>query len=108
MFCSKCGSQIDDNASFCKNCGNKIQSTNANVSINNNEKTFVATLLLCIFLGGFGAHRFYTGYTGTAICQLLMAFSIICTPVVAIWVLVDLINIITGKFKTSQGLELTR
>ncbi len=27
MFCTKCGQQINENASFCVNCGNKVEQT---------------------------------------------------------------------------------
>lgn len=30
------------------------------------EKDWLVTLLLALFLGNFGAHRFYTGKIGTA------------------------------------------
>lgn len=37
-----------------------------------NKKSQGASFLLWFFLGGFGAHRFYLGRTGTAIAQLLL------------------------------------
>jgi TM2 domain-containing membrane protein YozV len=36
------------------------------------KKSTGAAYLLWFFLGGFGAHRFYLGQTGTAITQLLL------------------------------------
>ena len=36
------------------------------------RKSTGAAYLLWFFLGGFGAHRFYLGQTGTAVAQLLL------------------------------------
>ena len=60
-------------------------------------KSFVTTLLLCIFLGGIGAHRFYVGKIGTGILYLLTL------GLFGIGALVDLIMIIVGKFTTKDG-----
>lgn len=64
------------------------------------RKSWSTALLLCYFLGAWGAHRFYTGKTGTAILQFLTLGGL------GIWVAVDLIMIITGSFtdKNGQGL----
>ncbi len=64
---------------------------------NKSDKDWLVTLLLCIFVGGIGIHRFYAGKIGTGILQLLTAGG--C----GIWTLVDLIMIITGKFTDSEG-----
>ena len=63
-------------------------------------KTQLAAFLLCLLLGVFGAHRFYTGYTMIGILQLL---TLGCCGV---FTLVDLIMIITGEFKTIDGQRL--
>ena len=66
----------------------------------NSEKSFVATLLLCVLLGVFGVHRFYVGKVGTGIIQLLTFGGL------GIWALVDLIMIDTQTFKDSDGLPI--
>ena len=64
------------------------------------EKNFVSALLLCFFLGAFGAHRFYAGKVGTGLLQLvtLGAFGI--------WTIIDFIMIAVGKFTDSRGLPI--
>ncbi|HEX6109986.1 MAG TPA: TM2 domain-containing protein [Ktedonobacteraceae bacterium] len=59
------------------------------------QKSWIATVLLCQFLGTLGVHRFYTGRIISGIFQLLTFGGF------GIWVLVDLIMIISGDFKDS-------
>lgn len=60
-------------------------------------KSWVSTLLLSLFLGGLGGHRFYVGKTGTAI---LMIFT--CGGL-GIWALIDFIMVVVGNFRDSDG-----
>ena len=62
------------------------------------EKSFVATILLLVLLGGVGAHRFYVGKPVTAILFIFTLGGL------GLWGLFDLIMIVTGKFKDSSGL----
>ncbi|HEY0756064.1 MAG TPA: NINE protein [Ktedonobacteraceae bacterium] len=66
------------------------------------EKDWLTTLLLCIFLGYLGIHRFYTGHTAIGIIQLLTAGG--C----GIWVLIDFITLLTNSYTDSFGRPLRR
>ena len=59
---------------------------------NVSDKQKIVALLLCLFLGGLGAHRFYVGKTGSVVAQLLTCGGL------GIWALIDLIMIALGKF----------
>lgn len=59
-----------------------------------NRKSTGASYLLWFFLGGFGAHRFYLGRTGSGIAQLLLGLLgwvplFLGWVVLGIWWLID-------------------
>lgn len=64
------------------------------------EKDWLVTLLLSLFLGTLGVHRFYVGKIGTGILELITLGG--C----GIWTLVDIIMIVTGKFTDKDGNEI--
>lgn len=51
--------------------------------------------LLGLFLGGWGVHRFYLGYTGMGVLQIVVT---LCTCVGAWWGIIEGIMILTGSF----------
>lgn len=61
------------------------------------EKEWLITLLLSLFLGTIGVHRFYVGKIGTGILQLITLGG--C----GVWTLIDIIMILTGNFKDKDG-----
>ena len=64
-------------------------------------KSKMAAGLLGIFLGGFGVHNFYLGYTGKAVAQLLITL-LTCGfggVISGIWGLIEGIMILTGSIK---------
>jgi TM2 domain-containing membrane protein YozV len=65
-------------------------------------KSRLAALLLCAFVGVFGAHRFYVGKIGTGVLMLVTLGGL------GIWSLVDLILISVGSFRDKDGLRLYR
>jgi hypothetical protein len=66
-------------------------------AVNKSTKSGLTTLLLGIFLGVFGAHRFYVGKIGTGILMILTLGGL------GIWLFTDLIFIISNKFEDKQG-----
>ncbi|MDR3310447.1 MAG: TM2 domain-containing protein [Oscillospiraceae bacterium] len=92
-FCKHCGERIDIDAVMCIKCGKQVEelkgsaatpnivinneNTNTNQNVNLNAGMFKkpknkwTAFLLCLFLGYFGAHKFYEGKTGLGILYLL-------------------------------------
>ena len=105
-YCSNCGTQMDDNANVCPNCGAAQNAGQVNVgqqpvATGVEQKSKLAAGLLQIFLGSFGVGRFYLGYTGIAIGQI--AASWLTCGLGAIWPLIDGIMILTGSVKTDAN-----
>jgi TM2 domain-containing membrane protein YozV len=81
-------------------------------------KSKTAAALLAFFLGQLGIHRFYVGKVGTGIVMLLLTIIGYATlsfvvgffvlAVVGIWILVDFIMILMGKFKDKNGLLISK
>lgn len=111
--CLTCGAVMDKDAAYCPKCGTKQElgntfaetqysQDNHNTTRNNNNTSsesvgginakWIATLLLCIFLGNLGVHRFYNHKIGTGILMLITLGGF------GIWTLIDLVLIIVGSF----------
>ena len=101
-FCPTCGAAVNEKAAICVKCGVSLNGSSNVQTGNVSDKEWLPALLLCLFLGTLGGHRFYTGHTGIAIVQLFTLGG--C----GIWTLIDLIMIITGSFKDAKGLPLKK
>ena len=66
------------------------------------DKSKTVALLLCIFLGLFGIHRFYVGKIGTG---LLYLFTV---GLFGIGWIVDIVRILLGTFTDNVGTPLRK
>lgn len=124
--CVKCGCAAGNGANYCPNCGQPT-TPNAAVCIScgvaltppvpaGEQKSKLVAGLLGLFLGGYGVHNFYLGYTGKAVAQLvisvlgvLLAFIFFGIPnmAVGVWALIESIMILCGSIKTdAKGIPL--
>lgn len=106
-YCTNCGVEIDPDANFCTACGQPVErkrsvrrratqkQTPQVVYVQNpQQEIYVRTrkskgvaLLLCFFLGGFGAHKFYLHSYFWGTLYLLFCWTLI--PF--LWSIVDFI-----------------
>jgi len=103
VLCSNCGEKIKEGVRFCPSCGKSA--VNTGYPPGYKPKDWTTTLLLCIFLGWLGGHRFYVGKIGTAIINIIV--TVVTFGIGSfIWFIIDLIMICTFKFKDKRGYPL--
>lgn len=111
-YCSNCGKKINEGADFCIGCGVMIGK-----KINKETKSKLVAGLLGIFLGSFGVHNFYLGYTNKAVTQVILSVvgyitfifivGFVFIAVASIWGFVEGIMILSGSItKDAQGNNL--
>lgn len=96
-FCPACGQNLHRDAELCPKCGVRQVPFGAGAG-----PDWLTTLLLCLFLGAFGVHRFYSRSTGIGVAQLLTLGG--C----GIWAFIDLIMLLVGSYKDGNGNVLVR
>ncbi len=87
-YCYKCGKPTFPTDRVCINCGSVLKQTFSD---------WLTTLLLAVFLGTLGVHRFYTRNYITGLLQLITLGGL------GVWTLIDIIRILTGDFKDGYG-----
>ncbi|WP_041685238.1 TM2 domain-containing protein [Erythrobacter litoralis] len=71
-YCVGCAKELHSSASACPACGAKQGSSGQS-----GEKSRIAAVLLALFLGGFGVHKFYLGRVAAGILYLLFCWTFI-------------------------------
>ena len=131
VFCVKCGKEMSATSTFCPHCGHAV---NANVEAQpaaqpapqaapqpaaqpqvdaSKQKSKLVAALLAIFLGAFGVHNFYLGFTKKAVIQLVVSLvgSVltvgIATTAIGVWALVEALMLLTDSVdKDANGVPL--
>ena len=57
-------------------------------------KQWIVAVLLAFFLGGFGGHNFYLGYTTKGIIQVVLTITLIGAPISGIWAFIEFIMLL--------------
>ncbi len=100
-YCPNCGNATMEQAAFCVNCGAAL-SQQAQPAASGELKSKMAAGLLGIFLGAWGIHNFYLGYTGKAVAQLIL--TLVSCGIGGIWGFIEGILILTGSInKDGKG-----
>lgn len=102
--CPQCGVFLEfTDAPVCSHCGYDLKHKKRIEESKPRSRTIAA--LLQVFLAWFGAGRFYLGYYGIALLQILV--SILTLGLGGLWPIIDGFMILKGKVKTDyDGNEL--
>lgn len=117
MFCRNCGIRIPDHSAYCEACGTPTSRAPAGsapptvggppppYAYHPAARSRIAAGLFGIFLGSLGIHRFYLGYIGLGIIQIIV--TLITFGIGGIWGFIEGIVILAGGFKTdARGVPL--
>jgi TM2 domain-containing membrane protein YozV len=117
-FCEECLLQLDGKM-HCKQCAQELFYTLRSSSSPAVVKppappqpSRTVAMILCLFLGLLGVHRFYLGHntSGGVILalDLIFCWTVIVPVIIALFCLGDFISIITGGLTTPDGKPLAR
>ena len=100
-FCPKCGHELLAAGDYCSQCGLPIPPDERLYDVPDaSVHSRSVALLLCIFLGYFGIHRFYVGKVATGILWLMTG------GLFGVGYVFDIIMIATGNFTDIDGNRL--
>ena len=57
-------------------------------------KVKIIAVLLALFLGQFGVHRFYLGSIGTGVVMLILTFTVVGIIISLPWAVIDLVRLL--------------
>jgi hypothetical protein len=99
MYCSNCGKKVSDQAVSCPDCGHPLKRVRPGYEDGKavSPKSRLVAILLAVFIGSLGIHRFYVGKVGTGIAMIFTFGGL------GIWTLIDIIMIATGSFTDLDG-----
>ena len=125
-FCPNCGTSLEQGVKFCANCGKQIQEATQQQPVQQpiqqpqaqpvvvvvqqqpvyaqlppSPYSRAVALLLCIFVGYLGIHRFYVGNVGMG---LVYFFTL---GIFGFGPFIDFFSILFGSFRDIQGRLLT-
>ena len=99
-YCHNCAAQTPPGAAVCTNCGAPLA-----VPVQGVQKSKMTAGLLGIFIGSFGVHNFYLGFTNRAILQIVL--TVVTCGAAGLWGFIEGIMILTGSInKDANGVPL--
>ena len=111
MNCVKCGIELKAGSKFCNSCGAPQQPGTVVPPVTATPpvaqvpppdlppKKLVTYRMLALFLGEFGIHSFYAGYTNKGIIQLVLCW----TGISGIWALIDVFKVTADVYGRPMG-----
>ncbi len=99
-FCQNCAAPTSPGAAVCTNCGAPLLQP-----IQGEQKSKITAGLLGIFIGSFGVHNFYLGFTNRAVLQIVL--TVVTCGAAGLWGFIEGIMILTGSInKDANGVLL--
>lgn len=99
-YCHNCAAPTPPGAVVCTNCGAPLTAPVQGV-----QKSKMTAGLLGIFIGSFGVHNFYLGFTNRAILQIVL--TVVTCGAAGLWGFIEGIMILTGSInKDANGVPL--